>query len=132
MVVGKKQRQKADFGHFTSFISDYIFTAYFGPPLQILQILSALCDLSNQLGLQRIFVTEMPLHYSNNMEGQMNVLIWTCITAGFILGLPFILWEIWKFISPALYTTEKHAKLSHLHHRPFYWVCFTVIVPVCQ
>jgi sec-independent protein translocase protein TatC len=46
------------------------------------------------------------------MEGQVNILIWTCITAGFILGFPYILWELWKFISPALYDKEKkHAKL---------------------
>jgi len=41
------------------------------------------------------------------MEGQVNVFIWVCILAGFILSFPYILWEIWKFISPALYTKEK-------------------------
>ena len=46
------------------------------------------------------------------MEGQVNVFVWTCITAGFILSFPFILWELWKFISPALYQNErKNAKL---------------------
>jgi sec-independent protein translocase protein TatC len=35
-----------------------------------------------------------------------------CVLAGFILGFPYILWEIWKFISPALYEKErKNAKL---------------------
>jgi sec-independent protein translocase protein TatC len=41
------------------------------------------------------------------MEGQVNVFIWICLLAGFILSFPFILWEIWKFISPALYQNEK-------------------------
>jgi sec-independent protein translocase protein TatC len=41
------------------------------------------------------------------MEGQVNSLVWICITAGFILGFPYILWEFWKFISPALYEKEK-------------------------
>ena len=41
------------------------------------------------------------------MEGQVNMFIWTCITAGFILAFPFILWELWKFISPALYEKER-------------------------
>jgi sec-independent protein translocase protein TatC len=27
--------------------------------------------------------------------------------AGFILSFPYILWEIWKFIGPALYEKEK-------------------------
>jgi sec-independent protein translocase protein TatC len=30
-----------------------------------------------------------------------------CLLAGFILSFPYILWEIWKFISPALYKNEK-------------------------
>ena len=41
------------------------------------------------------------------MGGQVSFMIWTCITVGFIVGFPFILWEIWKFISPALYDKEK-------------------------
>jgi sec-independent protein translocase protein TatC len=41
------------------------------------------------------------------MEGQVNVFIWVCLLAGFILSFPYILWEIWKFISPALYKNEK-------------------------
>jgi len=46
------------------------------------------------------------------MDGQLSVMIWTCITAGFILAFPFVLWEFWKFISPALYSNErKYAKL---------------------
>ena len=50
----------------------------------------------------------MPFIIQNTeMEGQVNVFIWICILAGFILAFPYILWEIWKFISPALYTNEK-------------------------
>ena len=41
------------------------------------------------------------------MEGQVNMFVWTCITAGFILAFPYVLWELWKFISPALYEKEK-------------------------
>jgi sec-independent protein translocase protein TatC len=53
----------------------------------------------------------MPSSFKYQYGGQINVLIWTCITARFILGFPFILWEVWKFISPALYEKEKHARL---------------------
>jgi sec-independent protein translocase protein TatC len=55
----------------------------------------------------------MPFIIQNtNMEGQVSILIWTCITAGFILAFPYILWQLWKFISPALYEKErKHAQL---------------------
>ena len=99
----------------TFFVSDYIFDVIiFGPTNANFITYRFFCDLSNQLGFaESICVTEMPFIIQNtNMEGQINVLIWTCITAGFILGFPFILWEVWKFISPALYESEKkHAKL---------------------
>lgn len=99
----------------TFFVSDYIFDVIiFGPTDPNFITYRAFCDLSQQLGFaDSICVTEMAFIIQNtNMEGQINVLIWTCITAGFILGFPFVLWEIWKFISPALYETEKkHAKL---------------------
>jgi sec-independent protein translocase protein TatC len=96
-------------------ISDYIFDVIiFGPTKADFVTYRFFCDLSSQLGnSELICVKEMPFIIQNtNMEGQINVLIWSCITAGFILSFPFILWEVWKFISPALYESEKkHAKL---------------------
>ena len=44
---------------------------------------------------------------NTNVGGQFSIFLWTCITAGFILGFPYILWELWKFISPALYEKER-------------------------
>jgi sec-independent protein translocase protein TatC len=99
----------------TFFISDYIFDVIiFGPTHADFITYRYFCDLSHQLGFANsICVTEMPFIIQNtDMEGQINILVWTCISAGFIMGFPFILWEIWKFISPALYENErKHAKL---------------------
>lgn len=99
----------------TFFISDYIFDVIiFGPTRPDFITYRFFCDLSHTLGFaDSICVTEMPFIIQNtDMEGQINVLVWTCVLAGFILGFPYILWEIWKFISPALYEKErKHAKL---------------------
>jgi sec-independent protein translocase protein TatC len=41
------------------------------------------------------------------MEGQVNIFVWICIMAGFIMAFPYILWQFWKFISPALYEKER-------------------------
>lgn len=67
------------------------------------------CELSHQIGFaDSICITELPFIIQNtDMEGQINIFIWTCITAGFILAFPYILWELWKFISPALYKKER-------------------------
>ena len=94
----------------TYFISDYLFdTIIFGPTRPSFFTYTYFCELSHSLGFaDSICITEMPFIIQNTeMEGQVNVFIWICILAGFILSFPYILWEIWKFISPALYAKEK-------------------------
>ncbi|MDV6168408.1 twin-arginine translocase subunit TatC [Flavobacterium sp. DG1-102-2] len=67
------------------------------------------CDLANKYDLDKSFcIDKLPFEIqSRSMDGQFSTDIWTAITAGFILAAPFMLWEIWKFISPALYDKEK-------------------------
>ena len=94
----------------TYFFSDFIFdTIIFAPTSTSFFTYTFFCDLSHQLGItDSICITDLPFIIQNtSMEGQINMFIWTCITAGFILAFPFILWELWKFISPALYEKER-------------------------
>ena len=98
----------------TFFFSDYIFDSIiFGPTSPDFFTYKFFCDLSHYLGFaDSICVTEMPFIIQNTeMEGQVNTLIWACVTAGFILSFPYILYLAWGFISPALYENErKNAK----------------------
>ena len=41
------------------------------------------------------------------MAGQFSAHIWTSIWAGVIIAFPYVLYEVWKFISPALYENER-------------------------
>ncbi len=94
----------------TYFVSDYIFDVIiFGPTNPNFITYRFFCDASHYLGFaDSICITELPFTIQNtSMEGQVNMFVWTCITAGFILAFPYILWELWKFISPALYEKEK-------------------------
>jgi len=97
------------------FISDYIFDVIlFGPTKPDFITYRWFCELSHLVGFQEsICVTELDFILQNTaMEGQVNILVWICVMAGFILAFPYILWELWRFISPALYPKErKHAKL---------------------
>ncbi len=99
----------------TFFFSGFIFDdIIFGPTTPDFITYRTFCELSQKLGFEdAICVTEMPFVIQNtDMEGQVTILIWTCITAGFILAFPYILWELWKFIRPALYDRERrHAKV---------------------
>ena len=95
---------------FTYFISDYIFNIIlFGPTRPDFITYRFFCEVAQKLGVTGdICIKELPFIIQNtSMEGQVNIFIWTCITVGFILSFPYILWELWKFISPALYEKEK-------------------------
>ena len=98
----------------TYFVSDYLFdTIIFGPTRTSFFTYRFFCDLSHYLGFaDSICITELPFIIQNTeMEGQVNMFVWMCVLAGFILAFPYILWQIWNFISPALYEKErKHAK----------------------
>lgn len=93
--------------------SDFIFDVIlFGPKKGDFITYRFFCDLAHKYDLDKSFcITELPFEIqSRKMEGQFSTDIWTSITAGFILAVPYILWEVWKFIRPALYVSErKHA-----------------------
>lgn len=98
------------------FFSDFIFdNILFGPKNPDFVTYRFFCEVTEFFGFQNSPVcnVKMPFIIQNtDMGGQISFLIWTCITTGFIIGFPFILWEVWKFISPALYDNEKkYAKL---------------------
>jgi sec-independent protein translocase protein TatC len=96
------------------FFSDFIFNEIiFGPKDPNFITYRFFCDFSNDLQISESFcVTELPFNIQNTeVEGQVSLLIWTCITAGFIIAFPYMLWLLWNFISPALYEKErKYAK----------------------
>lgn len=69
-----------------------------------------MCDLSHNIGLgDAMCIKPFKLNFqSNQMIGQFNI-TWTfSFVAGFVLAFPYIFWELWRFISPAL--TEKERK----------------------
>ena len=93
----------------TFFVSDYIFDdIIFGPVHPDFVTYRLFCEVSQFFGVEGLCVEEFPFVIQNtDMEGQISMLIWTCITAGFILAFPYILYLIWSFVSPALYSKEK-------------------------
>lgn len=67
-----------------------------------------LCALGDKYNSPGLCIKELPFTLiSNSMSGQFSTHIWISIVAGIILVFPFILWEVWRFISPALYTKER-------------------------
>ena len=92
------------------FFNDFIFnTIIFGPMKGDFITYKFFCDLANKYDLDKSFC-DATLNFSiqnTEIEGQVSLMVWTCITAGFIICFPYILLQFWNFISPALYKKEK-------------------------
>ncbi|NKI26318.1 twin-arginine translocase subunit TatC [Arenibacter sp. 6A1] len=91
-------------------MKDFVFgTIIFGPMNPEFPTYDIFCSLSQKLGFNEAFCNTEPAFtvQSRQMSEQFSAHIWTSIWAGFILGFPYILYEMWKFISPGLYDNEK-------------------------
>ena len=89
---------------------DFIFdTIIFGPKKADFPTYEIFCTISKTLGLDETFCTaELPFRVQSRvMSGQFSAHIWTSIWAGFIIAFPYILFEMWRFISPGLYNNER-------------------------
>jgi len=71
-----------------------------------------LCNLADQLSIPALCINQVPLKLQNiNMSGQFTTHIWVSFIAGIIVAFPYIFWEFWSFIKPALYPQEiKHSR----------------------
>lgn len=69
-----------------------------------------MCDLGALLHMDGFCITKIPGHLINTeMAGQFTLQINSSIIIGVMLGFPYLLWEIWRFIKPALHEKERKA-----------------------
>ena len=95
---------------FKGFIFDVLL---FGPAKADFFSYDMLCRLSGVFGIDGGFCDqEMPFRIqSRTMGGQFSAHVWTSITAGFIIAFPYVIYEFWKFVAPAMHSHErKYAK----------------------
>ena len=80
---------------------------------------SMLCKAAQFIKVETTFcVEELPMIIQNRtMAGQFSADIWTSIYAGFIIAFPYVMYQLWKFISPGMHQTERK------HSRGFIIVC---------
>jgi sec-independent protein translocase protein TatC len=85
----------------------------FGPRHPEFWTYDILCRISTSLGIDGGFCfDEMPFQVqSRTMGGQFSAHIWVAITAGFVMAFPYVIYEFWKFVAPAMKDNErKNAK----------------------
>jgi sec-independent protein translocase protein TatC len=68
-----------------------------------------LCRLGEILGLQRICINQNPFTLQTvKMAEQFSMHIIVSFVAGIVIAFPYIFWEFWRFIVPALYEKERN------------------------
>ena len=67
-----------------------------------------LCRLGDWIHIPALCLGNMKLEIINiNLSGQFTTHMYISMFAGLIVAAPYIIWEIWRFIRPALYENER-------------------------
>ena len=90
---------------FNNFLFD---TVIFGPLKQDFISYRALCSLGYKIGAGDVMcmVVKKPHLQTVSASEQFFTNMWIALLGGIILAFPYVLYELWKFIKPALKDTE--------------------------
>lgn len=76
--------------------------------------------LSVQLNSPELAINVKQFQLINiDLAGQFNTDLSTAIIGGIIISIPYILWELWRFIKPALYDNEKKHATAAVFYSSF-------------
>lgn len=117
---------------------DFLFdTIIFGPNRPDFFTYQAFCKLSHWLGLgeQLCFGKTSFKLQSLGLADQFTSLMWISFLGGLILGSPYLLWEVWRFLKPALHEKERKASLGFIVSASFLFITgvlfsYYIIVPL--
>ena len=96
---------------------EFLFdTIIFGPLKSDFLTYRAFCKLSHVLNLgdQLCFGHYTFKLQSIGLSDQFTSQMWIAFLGGLILGAPYLLWELWRFIKPALRDIEKKASTGFI------------------
>ncbi|AHM61470.1 sec-independent protein translocase tatc [Flammeovirgaceae bacterium 311] len=67
-----------------------------------------MCKWGAYIGSDALCIDELPfILQSREMSAQFTMHITTSFVVGLICAFPYLFWEIWRFVSPALYDNER-------------------------
>jgi sec-independent protein translocase protein TatC len=92
---------------FKSFIFDVLIL---GPKEMSFPTYRWLCNMSQLIGIEdSSFCGEsFPFEIqSRTLAGQFSAHLWTSVYAGFIVAFPYVLYQLWSFISPGMHANER-------------------------
>ena len=90
---------------FSDFIFNNIILAPKTPEFWTNKMMALAADF---LHMPVLKINQQPFQVINiNMSGQFTTHIKVSLTTGVVVGFPYLIYELWRFISPALYDKEK-------------------------
>ncbi|MCX8020457.1 MAG: twin-arginine translocase subunit TatC [Chitinophagaceae bacterium] len=91
------------------FIRDIVDNILFGPTDPNFVSYELFCRISRAIGLgDTVCVTPVEARFqSNTMTGQFISSFTIAFLGGFIVAFPYVFWEFWKFVKPALTPAER-------------------------
>ncbi len=117
---------------------DFVFgTVIFGPMHSDFLTYRILCKISHLTGLGETLCMQAISFelISIDLSGQFTAHIWTSVIGGVVVGSPYVLWEIWRFIKPALQENERRYTRGVVFFASFLFILgilfsYYVIVPM--
>ena len=91
---------------FAEQVYDHFLLAHIKPDFITYKVF---CDFFNLFGLDSAFCNvsfEDSKLQSIKVTSQLMNSIWSSLILGVILSFPYLLWEVWRFVSPGLTTNE--------------------------
>ncbi|TSD64809.1 twin-arginine translocase subunit TatC [Inquilinus sp. KBS0705] len=100
---------------------DFIFdTIIMGPSKPEFWTYRMLCDLGAWLHRDGFCITKINISLLNTeMAGQFTLEINSALLIGITAGFPYLLWELWRFIKPALHEKERKAARGFVIYATF-------------
>lgn len=94
------------------FMKDLVFdTIILGPKHTDFLTYRLMCRFSHFIGAgENLCINTIPFSLINTeLAGQFTMHMWIAFVGGLIIAFPYILWEIWRFIKPALNDKERNS-----------------------
>ena len=106
---------------------DWIFeTIILGPSKSTFWTYRMLCKIGTALHRDGFCVSNVKIHLINTeLAGQFTLQINSALIIGITLGVPYLIWELWRFIKPALHDKERKAATGFV-----FYACFLFFLGV--
>jgi sec-independent protein translocase protein TatC len=92
------------------FFKGFIFeTIIFGPKKMTFPTYKMLCNIATYFDMDTTMCSaELPFKIqARKVATQFSAHIWTSILAGFVVAFPYVIYQLWRFISPGLNVSER-------------------------